>query len=248
MEEKNVEVLEQDEDGFTLLELLKAIKDNIVLLMAICITSLVIGVVYTYYFITPMYTASVDISISFEDTASVNEKNTIVTNVKKNIVEFIKIKDVVTPVLSKNGITENWKTVADRISATPVGEAALVRVYYEDPDPEQAKKMVVAFAEELQGKINLDENNEGENSLRFATEVIHLINRPLANDALVPTSPNKTLNVLISLLLGGITGVVVVILKEQFSTRFASKKEIENLLEIPVLTMIPEIEDGDHID
>jgi len=54
-----------------------------------------------------------------------------------------------------------------------------------------------------------------------------------------PSSPNKTLNVIISGLLGGILALGVVFVKEFFNNKYKTVDELERHLNIKVLAAVP---------
>src|SRR5690554_6761008 len=88
----NERVLEQEniDDGITLVELFNAIKQNIFLLMGITLAVMIVGIIYTWYVVTPMYTSSVDIHISIE-----NENINTINQVKNNAKEIVKHTDII---------------------------------------------------------------------------------------------------------------------------------------------------------
>jgi len=54
-----------------------------------------------------------------------------------------------------------------------------------------------------------------------------------------PSSPNKFLNIVISILLGGILSLGIVFLKELFNNKFQSSSEMEKYLQIKVIAAVP---------
>jgi len=247
MDEYKVIEVEETEEGFTILELLNAIKKNIILLFIICTGFVALGVIYTQYIVTPMYTSSIDLQIHIEHqqtSGTDSSKTATVNQVTSNIKEYIKFPDVIIPVIEENNLDRDVKDIKSRISSSALGSSAAVKITYEDPDPEYASLIVSKLAEELTRRINLDSSDE--NSLKFATETVKLINYPEIDANQAPSSPNKMLNIIISLLLGSIVGVVIVILKEQFSNHFSSKKDVEQLLKLPVIALIPSRAVGDE--
>lgn len=255
MDEKNV-VIEESNEGFTLLELFNAIKNNIIILLLIFIGVVALGVFYTEYLVTPMYTSSIDLQIYIEHevtSGTDNAKAYTANQVANNIKEIVKYNEIIEAVIESENIPyrdldSKVKSIANRISSSQVGQSSAVRISYKDPNPVKASEIVIALAKEVERRVNLpygSEDIEKTGSLRFATEKITPINYPKINPNQAPSSPNKSLNIIISILLGGIIGVVVVILKEQFSTKFTSKKEIESLLQLPVLAVIPNREGFD---
>lgn len=258
MDEKNI-VIEENTEGFTLLELFNAIKNNIIILLLIFIGVVALGVFYTEYFVTPMYTSSIDLQIYIEHEATSgtdNAKAYTANQVANNIKEIVKYEEIIEAVIENENISYNdldskVRSIASRISSSQIGQSSAVRISYKDSNPIKASEIVIALAKEVERRVNLpysNDENEKSGSLRFATEKITPINYPKINPNQAPSSPNKSLNIIISVLLGVIIGVVVVILKEQFSTKFASKKEIESQLQLPVLAVIPTREDFEHND
>ena len=248
MDEKRVNTTEGIEEGFTLIELWCIIKKNILWLILTIILFVLLGGLYTFYIVKPMYKSSIDVLIYFDNNPETPETvNTKVTNARQaviNIREEVKFKSVITAVLKNNqeelDVDYTWQQVAKRLSTSAIGDSTFVKIIYEDPNPIVAQKMVIEIAEELARRHNLSE--EDEDYLKFHMEKIKPINSPEINPNQKPSSPNKTLNMVISLLLGAIVGVVFVILKEQFSSIFQSEKDVESTLRLPVIAMIPQME------
>ena len=246
MNEKNIEV-ESHDTGYTLIELWESIKNNILWLLLIVTVFTVLGGIYTFYIVKPMYKSSIDIQIHIEhdETSGMDyAKATTARQVVDNIREYIKFQDVINPVLEEKSeeldIKYSWQKVAGRLSTSALGNSTSVKIVFEDEDPVVAQTLVIALAEELSRRINLDK--EEQDSMKFATEHVKTINQPIINPHQSPSSPNISLNMIISVLLGIITGVVFVILKEQFSNIYQSEKDVENTLQLPVIAMVPLIE------
>ncbi|HBP26336.1 MAG TPA: hypothetical protein DD618_05230 [Acholeplasmatales bacterium] len=248
MNEEKVNVEENNvAEGFTLMELLTIIKNNLILLLLIIIGFAVLGFVYTNYLVTPMYTASIDMIIYVADTetsGSDTARLTTADKVAENIKEFVKFKDIIENVIEQNTLEYDWNYIQEHVTSKSIGEAAAVTVSFEDPDPVLARTIVMALAEELKNNINTKVPGVDPDALRFASETITLQNASDLDPNQAPSSPNKLMNYVISFLLGVVIGVVVVILKEQFSTRYNSKSEVERTLQLPVIALIPALENN----
>ena len=228
---------ENIDDGITLADLLNALKKNIILLLFVGIVVVILGIVYTWFMVTPMYTSKVNIQIS-----NINENVTTVNQIKNNIIAIVTYEDIIEEVIYEldipyEEIDVTVKSIIRRVSASDVGSASAVKVTYEDNDPVQASKIVIAIAEATARRVNIPKGSEG--SLAFSSETVALINKPRLNPNQAPSSPNKMLNIAISVILGGIIGIVIVILKEQFSSYFIDKKEVEKYTNLTVIAMIP---------
>lgn len=225
------------EEGITLVELFNSLKHNLILMIGIGIFVVALGIIYTWFLVTPMYTSSVDLHIY-----NVNENVTTVNQIKNNVKEIAKYDEIVEAVVLKLGLEyqdldAKVKSIKSRISTSDIGSASAVKVSYEDSDPIMATRIVNAIADETARRVNIPKGNE--ESLAFSEEELIVINRPKEDPNQAPSSPNKVLNLAISVVLGGIIAVVVVILKEQFSLYFKSKQEVERITKYSVIAAIP---------
>lgn len=228
---------ENIDDGITLVDLFNALKKNIILLLLIGLVVVTLGIIYTWFMVTPMYTSKVNIQIS-----NVNENVATVNQIKNNIKAIVSYDEIVEEVIHEldipyEDIDATINSIIGRISSADVGSAAAVKITFEDKDPVQASRIVIALAEATARRVNIPKGIDG--SLAFANETVELINKPRLNPDQAPSSPNKMLNIAISVILGGIIGIVIVILKEQFSSYFIDKKEVEKYTNISVIAMIP---------
>jgi capsular polysaccharide biosynthesis protein len=241
--DENTVVQENHDDGITLVDLFNALKSNLLMLLLICIGVVALGVIYTWFWVTPMYTSSIDIQIS----NALNENVSTVNQIRSNVKEIVKYDEIIEVAIDKTNteytnIDRTIKSIKSRISSSEIGSASAIRVSYQDADPIKATRMVIAIAEEAVFRVNIPKGQKvgDKTSLAFASENITVVNVPREDPNQAPSSPNKMLNLAISVILGAIIGVVVVILKEQFSSYFKTRKEVEKYTNIKVIAMIPE--------
>lgn len=236
-------VEERNDESISLSELFNIFRKNILILILVTLITLGIGGFYTWYVVTPMYTSTVDIQIS-----NVNESVATVVQIKNNVKEIVKYEDIISVVVDELNIpTTNKKAtskqIAKRVSSADIGSASAVRVSYQDKDQEMATKIVIAIAQETIRRVNIPKEEIGE-SLAFSEETLVLLNEPVVDPNQKPSSPNKMLNLSVSILLGLVLGAVIVIMKEQFSSYFKSKKEIEKFTNYSVIAVIPALKEG----
>ena len=82
-----------------------------------------------------------------------------------------------------------------------------------------------------------DEENDGENAFIYLEDRLILLDEASLPSA--PSSPNKVLNVVISVILGGIVALGVVFAKEFFNNKFKTSDELEKYLNVKVLASVP---------
>jgi len=242
MDEKNLNQ-ENIDEGITLVELFNSLKQNLVLMLGIGILVVLLGIIYTWFIVTPMYTSSVDIHIKIEKIDEITNPSyvnvSIVNQVKQNIKEIAKYPEIIEAVIEDlnlpyNNLEAKVNSIRGRIRTSDIGSASAVKISYEDVDPVMATRIVIAIAEETKNRINSEKK-----SLAYFIEQLEVVNRPRENPNQAPSSPNKVLNLAISVVLGGIIAVVIVILKEQFSSYFKTKSEVEKFTKYSVIAEIP---------
>ncbi|MGD9604696.1 MAG: YveK family protein [Bacilli bacterium] len=234
-------------EGFSLMELITIIKNNLIYIILTTVVFFVLGFVYTNYFVTPMYTSSIDMIIYVADTETSGTdtaRMTTADKVAENIKEFIKFKDIIEDVIDQENLTYEWHYIRDHITTNDIGAATAVTVTYEDSSPLRARQIVIALARELAENINTKVPGQDPDALRFASETITLQNEPDMDANQAPSSPNKLLYYVISILLGLIVGVGFIFIKETLSTRYNSKNEVERVLQLPVIALIPQLENN----
>ena len=63
-----------------------------------------------------------------------------------------------------------------------------------------------------------------------------------------PVSPNKKLNILIAFVLGLMVSIGLSLLLEFIDNTFKSKNQLEEVLDLPVLSTIPEFDSIESVD
>ena len=63
-----------------------------------------------------------------------------------------------------------------------------------------------------------------------------------ATTPVTPTSPNKTLNTIIGVLIGMILGVLIIFVIELFDTRIKTEDDLVTKFDLPILGVIPDLE------
>ena len=95
--DENTVVQENHDDGITLVDLFNALKSNLLMLLLICIGVVALGVIYTWFWVTPMYTSSIDIQIS----NALNENVSTVNQIRSNVKEIVKYDEIIEVAIDK---------------------------------------------------------------------------------------------------------------------------------------------------
>jgi len=227
----------EEQEGISLQDLFKIVWNNLALILIITMWVAVIGIVYTFVVVAPKYTANTSLMVQVDpEITGTNEQSAIViaNNLIGTYKEFIisnrvlnSVKDDI-PELSATSIS----AIRNSISVSTITQVLIIRISVENSSPELAQMIANKL---VQNSIEIANDEESpyvllQNKLKILDEAELPTN---------PSSPNKSLNVVISVLLGGIISLGVVFMKEFFNNKFKSVEEVEKYLNIKVIAAVP---------
>lgn len=237
MNEYNELNMVEEQEGISLQELFKIVWNNIALILIITMWVLVIGIVYTFSVVQPKYTANSSLMVQVDvESSGTNEQSAIViaNNLMGTYKEFILSNRVLEsvqlelPELSNRSIS----SLKSSISISITSQILIIYISVVDTSPELAQKIANTLVEN-----SIEIANDPESPyvlLQNKLKVLDVAKLPTS-----PSSPNKTLNVIISGLLGGILALGVVFVKEFFNNKYKTVDELERHLNIKVLAAVP---------
>lgn len=199
----------------------------------ITIFFIVIGIVYSYLFVKPVYQSSTTIILAQSNKEGDNDSITtsdLTLNQKlvSTYSELIKSKNILSEVIENLKLTRSESSLKSNISVSSVKDTDLIRITVTDQDPEQAQKTVSEIADVFIEKV--------------AKGTYGINNVKVWDKAEVPKSPSNVhhkKNVLIFALAGLVVSAVYVIIANMLDVTIKSKEDIESKLGLSVLTTIP---------
>ncbi|MDD3123519.1 MAG: Wzz/FepE/Etk N-terminal domain-containing protein [Candidatus Izemoplasmatales bacterium] len=226
------------EEGITLAELFRIVWNNRLLVIFVTLWVFVIGVVYTWVGITPLYTAETSIMVQVDVTAQTSTSEQSAIYVAQNLISTYKEFVVTNLVLESviNDIPEltdvNINSLRNSISVSSATNVLIIYISVENASPELASLIADQLVE---NSIQIaDDENNGYVLLQNKLKLLDVAQMPTA-----PSSPNKPLNLIISLLLGGILALGIVFVKELFNNKFQTTQELEKYLKVNVIAAVP---------
>jgi capsular polysaccharide biosynthesis protein len=237
MDEYLERVNPEEEAGISLQELFKILWNNIALILIVTMWVVVIGIVYTFLVVTPKYTSETSIIVQpdYEATGT-NEQSAIViaNNLLGTYREFILSNKVMDSVLADvPELSELSRSgLKNMISVSTSSSILLINISVEHPDPVLAKTIAETLADNA-----IEIANDETNSLPFLQDKLKVLD--VAEEPNNPSSPNKTLYMAISVILGGIIAVGIVFIKEFFNNKFKTVEEVEKTLNMKVISAVP---------
>ena len=227
--------IEQD-DEINLLELFSILKAHIVAIILVTVLAAVAGFLVTEYAITPQYEASVNMIVNTRTDATAAVSNDSI-NSAKNLVStyaiIIKSNTVLNQVIADLSLKDmDYDTLAEKVSVEAIDDTQVMKVAVKDPDPELARQIVKEIA-----KISPEEIVDSVEA--GSCKVVSQVRVPTD-----PVSPSLKKNVVIAAAAGFVLVVAIILLKSFLENYIVDDDDVQKYLGLPVLGVIPEIEEG----
>lgn len=225
---------------FDLREFAKIIAKRVWIIMLCAVIVGASVLIYTVNFVTPQYQANVTIYVnnnsSTEGTHYISSADLAVAlRLVSTYVNIIQSNTVLEKVIAEAGLMLTADQVRSMISAEAVGETEMFRVTVTTPNPQMSADLANAIAKVAPGEI---------------AAIIEGSSAKIIDYARVPadrSSPNYVTNTIIGILVGAALAIVVILLQNIMDTRVKSEEDLENVCDIPVLGVIPDLS-GDTKD
>ena len=210
-------------------------EKRVIIYVAIAI-AVVVGFIYTMYFKTPKYTASVTLILVQKNS---NSENTAITQTDVSLndkliatyKELAKSNAVVREVinnLSISNITENQ--LKSEINVTAVKETQILQISVTDADPAKAQKVANELSKVFCSKV---------------TEIYKMDNVSIVDQAELP-DPDKPSNInhekdlIIAVAIAVVGAIGLILLINMLDTTVKSGNDIEKIKDLIILAEIPE--------
>jgi capsular polysaccharide biosynthesis protein len=230
---------EEQEEGISLKDLFKIIWDNIALIIIIGFWIVVLGIVYTFVIQTPKYTSNASLMIQVEVGENVSSDQSalyVANSLKATTQEFMTSKKVLQSVIDDLNLENiSVSSLKNAISISSSNESLIMVIEVENESPELAAQI------NNQLMVNSVAIANGTYDSNFESQYLkdRLVPFVEAEVPANPSSPNKVLNIAISVILGGIIALGVVFVKEFLNNKFKTTDELEKHLKVKVLASVP---------
>lgn len=208
-------------------------KIQIILIVAIF---MVIGVIYSIGFVTPMYESYTTLllvkgeSEGAQQTTSDSITTTDLTLNSKLVStyrELIRSKDVLRQVISNLNINVNEDDIRNNITVTSVEETELIEITVQNEDPTYAAKIANEIAKVFTEKV----------AELYKINNVHIIDEAEIENT--PSNINHVKDVVIFAAIGLVIAVMYVLIANMLDTTIKTAEDVEKLFKVPVLANIP---------
>lgn len=219
-------------------------KKKLFVILAVIICG-ILGILYTKYMVTPMYSSysTVVLSKPEDDTVITNNtSNTTSNSITQNDVtlnqklistysEIMKSRSVAEQVINELNLNISENELMSNVSVSAKDDTEMLKISVSNKDPQIAAQIANSITEVFKIKIK---------------EIYNIENVTTIDTAIASNSPynvNYIKNGAIFAVIGAISSCGILFLLFYFDTRIKSKEEVEDLLNLEVLAVIPEIKE-----
>ena len=225
---------EQDKFEIDVFQLVKVIWKRKFLIVLTAIIAGLAAFAYSSFVIKPQYTSTTRIYVVNRNQADkpglTNQDLQAGAYLVKDYREIILSQDVLEKVVVDQSLTMDAKALGKKVSVTVPADTRIVSISVRDGKPEEASRIANALREVAAQKII------------SVTKVSDVTTLEEARPATSPSSPNIRRNTIIATIAGVGFVTVIVLLVELLDDRVKRPEDIEEVMHLSLLGVIPNLE------
>jgi len=221
--------LEEELDLFAIWQVIVKRWKLIVLLPVLAaLASLLVSI----FLLTPQYTASTTLMVTRPtDTSQILYQDIQVSRQLVNTYrEIIHSRRVLEVAIANRSLPYNVTDLREKVDVQSVRDTELITVDVTDPEPQLARDIANVLASAFMTEIN---------------EIMQIENVSVVDEAVLPggpVSPRIPLNVAVAFVVGLMAAFGIAFLVEYLDRTIKDPEEVQKLLEIPVIGLVPAVE------
>ncbi len=222
-----------EENIISLNDIFEILKRKWKIILVFALTSTLVASIALFLLITPQYESTTKVFIGKDE--SQQEGYNILDiqmyqKLLKTYAEIIKTEDLVKSAIDKTGLEIKPKEAVENLTVVSLADTQIIEIKYKSSSPEEAVKLVSAIKDEF---------------VKLSTELVPNGNVQVIEEPRFPlsaVSPNKSMGLIIAMVLGIFMGIGVIFLIEFMDSTYKNKDILEQELNISVLGIIPKID------
>lgn len=213
-------------------------------IIVITLIAIIIGTVYSFYFVTPEYESYTKLVLvkDYTKTAGTESEDiseqTITSSdlgLAQNLIgtysELVKSKTILRKTINNLGINESESTLEKKITVKEIDDTEMIKITVRDENPVQAMRVA----------------NEVTDVFADTVSDIYKINNVYvvdsAEESIVPCNTNHIRDIIIFCIIGIVVSVIYVLIANMFDTTVKEAEDIETNAELITLVSIPFVTD-----
>ena len=225
---------EQEKFEIDVFQLVKVLWKRKFLIVFAAIIAGLVAFAYSSFVIKPQYTSTTRIYVVNRNQADkpglTNQDLQAGLYLVKDYREIILSQDVLEKVVADQNLNMDAKTLGRKVSVTVPADTRIVSISVRDGKPEEASRIANALREVAAQKII------------SVTKVSDVTTLEEARPATSPSSPNIRRNTMMATIAGVGFVTVIVLLVELLDDRVKRPEDIEEVMHISLLGVIPNLE------
>ena len=225
---------EQEKFEIDVFQLVKVLWKRKFLITLVALVAGVTAFAYSSFVIQPQYTSTTRIYVVNRNQADkpglTNQDLQAGSYLVKDYREIILSQDVLEKVVADQSLAMDAKTLGRKVSVTVPADTRIVSISVRDGKPEEASRIANALREVAAQKII------------SVTRVSDVTTLEEARPATSPSSPNIRRNTMMATIAGVGFVMVIVLLVELLDDRVKRPEDIEEVMHISLLGVIPNLE------
>ena len=225
---------EQDKFEIDVLQLVKVLWKRKFVIALVALLAGVTAFAYSSFVIKPQYASTTRIYVVNRNQADkpglTNQDLQAGSYLVKDYREIILSQDVLEKVVADQSLTIDAKTLGKKVSVTVPVDTRIVSITVRDGKPEEASRIANALREVAAQKIIA------------VTRVSDVTTLEEARPATSPSSPNIRRNTMMATIAGVGIVIVIVLLVELLDDRVKRPEDIEEVMHLSLLGVIPNLE------
>ena len=228
-----------------IIELLYALKKRIKYIVIAVVICALVGFIYSKFLVTPMYKSSTTFVLSKSTESNVQVENTSSEAITQNDItlnsklvstysEIIKSKTIAKEVIDTLGLDMTVENFKSNVTVTSKDDTELIEITVSNENGKIAADIANSLAEVFREKVY---------------EVYKIDNLSIidvAEEATEPYNIGTVKNIVLFAMVGLVLSCGIIFLIVYFDDTIKDEKDIEALLNIPVIASIPRLEDNDE--
>lgn len=225
---------EQNTIEIDVFQLFKTLWQRKLMILLVALVTSVGAFAYSTFIVKPEYTSTTRIYVVNRNQGDklglTNQDLQAGTYLVKDYREIILSQDALEKVATNLKLDTPAKTLASKVQVAVPADTRIVSISVKDKQPEEASRIANSLREVAAEKIVA------------VTRVSDVTTLEEARPATTPSSPNVRRNSLFGFLGGAVVTVIAVLLIELLDTRVKRPEDVEDVLKIPLLGLVPDFD------
>lgn len=225
---------EQNTIEIDVFQLFKTLWQRKLMILLVALVTSAGAFVYSTFIVKPEYTSTTRIYVVNRNQGDkpglTNQDLQAGTYLVKDYREIILSQDALEKVATNLKLDMPAKTLASKVQVAVPADTRIVSISVKDKQPEEASRIANSLREVAAEKIVA------------VTRVSDVTTLEEARPATTPSSPNVRRNSLFGFLGGAVVTVIAVLLIELLDTRVKRPEDVEDVLKIPLLGLVPDFD------